>query len=450
MKGGKTIELPNGWRPRDYQIPLWNYLHAGGKRGIGIWPRRHGKDDVALHYTAMAAHERVGVYWHLLPQHNQARKAIWDAVNPHTGKRRIDEAFPKELRETTREVDMAIRFRNGSLWQVIGSDNYDALVGTPPVGVVYSEWALSDPQAWSMVRPILAENDGWALFITTPRGRNHAYRMYDMARTSPEWFCERLTALDTDVFSDDILERERAELIAERGEDDGQAIFDQEYMTSWSAALPGTYYARLIDKLEREGAITKVPYNPSRQVHTAWDLGANDQTVIWFIQWTGATWNFIDYIAGTSKGIPEYVQMVRERGYMYGEHLLPHDAGHQQKALPNAATIADTLTQLGLAGVRVVPRTSSVANDINECRRILPICMFDAEKCAQGLDALRSYRREWDDKLRNYRDRPVHDWASDPADAFRTFAMGRPQERDTNDNDDWEAVRREPDAVTGY
>jgi phage terminase large subunit len=203
------IELPHDWSPRDYQQPLWNYLHAGGKRAEAIWPRRHGKDDVALHYTAMAAHERVGVYWHLLPQHNQSRKAIWDAVNPHTGKRRIDEAFPVELRATTREQDMVIRFKNGSLWQVIGSDNYDALVGTPPVGVVFSEWALSDPQAWSMIRPILAENEGWALFITTPRGRNHAHRMYEMARESEDWFCERLTALDTGVFSDETLERER-------------------------------------------------------------------------------------------------------------------------------------------------------------------------------------------------------------------------------------------------
>jgi phage terminase large subunit len=136
------IELPHAWTPRPYQQPLWKYLHHGGKRGIAIWPRRHGKDDVALHFTACAAHERVGVYWHLLPQQNQARKAIWDAIDPHTGQRRIDNAFPKELRETTREQDMMIRFKCGSTWQVIGSDNYDALVGTPPIGVVFSEWAL--------------------------------------------------------------------------------------------------------------------------------------------------------------------------------------------------------------------------------------------------------------------------------------------------------------------
>lgn len=425
-------------------------MHNGGKRAIAIWPRRHGKDDLALHYAACAAHERVGTYWHLLPQHNQARKAIWDAINPRTGRRRIDDAFPHEIRDTTREQDMLIRLKCGSTWQVIGSDNYDALVGTPPVGVVFSEWALSDPQAWSMIRPILAENLGWAIFITTPRGRNHAYRMFTMAEESEDWFAERLTADQTGVFSHEVLDNERYELITERGEADGEAIFDQEYMTSWSAALPGAYYARIIDKLEREGAIGRVPWNQSRQVHTAWDLGANDQTVIWFAQWTGFGWAIIDYIAGTGKGIPEYVAEVRAKPYLYGEHLLPHDAEHQQKALPNAATITQVLRDLGLSNVRVVPRTSSVANDINECRKVLQICSFDAEKCAHGLDALRSYRRVWDDKLRNYRDKPLHDWASDPADAFRTFAMGKPQERDLNDNDYDDYDRAQPHPVTGY
>jgi len=432
------IELPHQWAPRPYQQDLWRYMHGGGKRAIAIWPRRHGKDDLALHYTACAAHERVGVYWHLLPQQNQARKAIWDAVNPHTGRRRIDDAFPRELRETTREQDMLIRFKTGSTWQVIGSDNYDALVGTPPIGVVFSEWALSNPQAWSLIRPILLENGGWAVFITTPRGRNHAYRMFQMAEQSDDWFAERLTAADTQVFSPEALATEKAELVAERGEADGEAIFDQEYMTSWSAALPGAYYARVIDKLEREGGICRVPYNPARQVHTAWDLGANDATVIWFVQKTPMGWAVIDYLASTSTGIDWYVREIKAKPYVYGEHLLPHDADDQNVALPGAASIRDTATTLGLKNVRVVPRTKSVANDINEVRKVLPICVFDAEKCAPGLDALRSYRRVWDEKLKTYRDHPLHDWASDPADAFRTFAIGKPQERDTEyDDEEW-------------
>jgi phage terminase large subunit len=428
------IQLPNHWEPRDYQKPLWKYLHDGGKRGIAIWPRRHGKDDLALHFTACAAHERVGVYWHLLPQQNQARKAIWDAVNPHTGQRRIDDAFPRELRETTREQDMLIRFKSGSTWQVIGSDNYDALVGTPPVGVVFSEWALSNPQAWSLIRPILLENNGWALFITTPRGRNHAHRMFEMAQSAPEWFAEKLVATETGVFDAAALENERRELIQERGSEDGEAVFQQEYMTSFSAGLPGAYYAKLIDQAEAAGRIGFVPYNPAKQVHTAWDLGRNDATAIWFVQANGNGWDVIDYYANTSVGIDHYVIRLRELGYNYGEHLLPHDAANEQ-LVSLTGSIVDTIKSM-VPGwkTRIVPKTQSVANDINEVRQLIPLCRFDKEKTKKGLDALRSYRRIWDEKLKAYRDTPLHDWASDPADAFRTFAIGKP-----SDGDSWGA-----------
>ena len=138
----RTIELPHQWLERPYQEPLWDYLCEGGKRAFAVWHRRAGKDDIALHYAACAAHERVGNIWHCLPEYNQGRKAIWTSVNPHTGKRRIDEAFPLELRETTLDNEMFIRFLNGSTWQIIGSDRYDATVGAGVMGITYSELSL--------------------------------------------------------------------------------------------------------------------------------------------------------------------------------------------------------------------------------------------------------------------------------------------------------------------
>src|SRR5690606_5149766 len=129
-----------------------------GKRAIEIAHRRWGKDDLILHRTAVAAFERPASYWHMLPQFAQARRAIWTAVNPHTGKRRIDEAFPHEIREATNDQEMFIRFKNGSTWQLVGSDRYDNLVGAGVAGVVFSEWALANPSAWGYIRPMVEED----------------------------------------------------------------------------------------------------------------------------------------------------------------------------------------------------------------------------------------------------------------------------------------------------
>ena len=161
------IRIPNNWGPRSYQMNVWRYLEQGGKRAICIWHRRAGKDEVCLHWAASSMIDKPATYWHMLPAYSQGRKAIWTAVNPHTGKRRIDEAFPHELRANTNEQEMFIRLKNGATWQVLGSDRYDAAVGSPPYGITFSEWALSNPAAWAYLAPIVTENGGWARFITT-------------------------------------------------------------------------------------------------------------------------------------------------------------------------------------------------------------------------------------------------------------------------------------------
>src|SRR5262245_47972344 len=246
------IRLPhNDWRPRGHQLGLWGYLEGGGTRASEVWHRRSGKDEVCLHWTAVAAHQRVASYWHMLPEYAQGRKAIWTAVNPHTGIRRIDEAFPHALRANTNDQEMFIRFRCGSTWQVVGSDRYDAAVGSPPAGIVFSEWALSNPAAWAYLAPILAENGGWAIFITTSRGRNHAKTLHDMARANAMWHAQTLTVDDTG-FPKHLVEAQREEYHAIFGQEAGDALIEQEYYCSFEAAVLGSYWGKELAKLERD------------------------------------------------------------------------------------------------------------------------------------------------------------------------------------------------------
>src|SRR5271170_2476781 len=284
MATRSKIQIPNNWSPRRYQMNVWRYLEQGGKRAICIWHRRAGKDEVCLHWAASSMIDKPATYWHMLPAYSQGRKAIWTAVNPHTGKRRIDEAFPHELRLATNEQEMFIRFRNGATWQVVGSDNYDSTVGSPPAGITFSEWALADPRAWAYLAPILDENSGWAVFITTSRGHNHAKSTLDMARGSPDWFAEILTVDETQAITKEAVERSRREYHGIFGEEASDALIEQEYYCSFEVAVLGSYWGREIRRAEQEGRITELPVASDLPVQTAWDIGVDDAMAIWAFQ----------------------------------------------------------------------------------------------------------------------------------------------------------------------
>lgn len=422
-----VIELPSGWRTRKYQDNLWNYLNNGGKRAIVLWHRRAGKDDVALHWTATAAMRRPGNYWHMLPEAAQARKAVWDAVNPHTGKRRIDEAFPHQIRKTTREHEMMIPMINGATWQIVGSDNFNSLVGSPPVGVVFSEWALARPEAWAYLRPILAENGGWALFISSVRGRNHAYKMYEQARHDHEWFAELLSVDSTGVISKERLDKELEEYQRDYGVAHGLQLFRQEYYCSPEAAIIGSYYAAEIHQAEEQGRITAVPHYPGIKVETWWDLGIGDTTAIWFAQRVGPEIHLIDYHEENGHGLAHYAAVLQRKqqefGYVYGEHVWPHDGGHKQ--LATGETLADTFGKLGF--YPSVLERADIGPGIDTVRNMLARCWFDEDRCERGLEALRNYRAEWDDKKSTFKPHPVHDWASHGSDSFRYGCMFQPR-----------------------
>lgn len=421
----RKIEGLRHWDPRRYQLPLWNYLIGGGRRACVIWHRRSGKDDVALNWTSRAAHERIGEYWHMLPEAAQGRKVVWDAVSPHTGRRRIDQAFPLDLREKTREQDMVIQFKNGSLWRVVGSDNYDSLMGSTPAGVVFSEWALADPNAWAFLRPILMENGGWAIFITTPRGNNHARTTYDLARREPGWFAQVLSAEQTGVFTPQQLATELRELRHDYGEEEGAALFEQEYNCSFESALVGSYYGPYLNRAAKGGRIASVPVDRAVLVHTAWDLGVSDSTAIWFVQCIGKERRLIDYHEASGVGLDEYAKVLAEKqkqhGWIWGRHYFPHDIAHRELGNRGQSRV-DTLRDLGITAT-IVPQ-QKINDGINAVRRMLDMTWIDEKRCERGLNALRNYQRAWNEKMKMFSDAPMHNWASHGADALRCFAQG--------------------------
>lgn len=419
------ISLPNNWTPRSYQFNLWGKLSAGIKRGVVVWPRRHGKDDVMLNHVACAAHERVGNYWYCAPIYSQCRKAFWDAVNPHTGKKRIDMAFPEELRAATNSQEMKITFKNGSTVQFVGSDAFDTLVGSTPVGIVFSEYALANPNAWAFMRPILLENDGWAMFVSTPRGKNHFYDLFMMAAESDGWFSEILTNYDTGLFSEEQMQEELREMIAQYGESYGRALWEQEYYCSFEASLPGAIYGEELAWMAQNGRICKVEFDPEYPVHTAWDLGFSDETAIWFWQIVAGELRLIDYHESSLKSVEFYADLLKrmkaEKKYNYGTHWLPHDARPRTLA-SGGKSILQQLLDFDIGRCVIAPRLD-IEEGIQATRATLKVCWIDEENCREGLNHLKQYHRSWDDEKKIFSSNPVHDQHSHGSDAMRILSL---------------------------
>lgn len=230
--------IPHNYEPRLYQEPLFDCIADGYKRGVGIWHRRAGKDKTLLNLMTKEACKRVGVYYYFFPTYNQGRKVLWDGID-RQGFGYMDH-IPEEIRENTNQAEMKIKLVNGSLIQIIGTDNIDAIMGTNPIGCVFSEYSLQNPDAWDLIRPILAENGGWAVFNYTPRGRNHGYVLYEMAKHNPDWFCQLLTIDDTGAVSPDVVQAEREAGMSEE-------MIKQEFYCSFEAALSQCFFAGALD-----------------------------------------------------------------------------------------------------------------------------------------------------------------------------------------------------------
>lgn len=341
---------------------------------------------------------------YIAPLYKQAKTVAWDYLKAYTAAFPGVQAHESELRVTL-PGDRQIR--------LYGADNPDALRGIYLDGVVLDEYAQMSPRIWSqVVRPALADRKGWADFIGTPMGHNAFYDMHQYAKGADDWWTAVFKASETGVLDP----HELAEAKATMGEDE----YEQEFECSFEAAIKGAYYGREMSLAETEGRIDIIPWNPALPVYSAWDLGIGDATAIWFVQLVGQRIHVIDYLENSGEGAGWYAKQVSEKPYVYAEHLGPHDAA--AKEWGSGKTRQEQLRELGVK-MRIVPNVG-VDDGINAVRALLPRCVFDREKCGPGIEALKQYRKDWDEDHQVFRDKPRHDWASHGADAFRYLALG--------------------------
>jgi phage terminase large subunit len=395
------------YRPRPQFLPF----HLRIQRfACIVTHRRAGKTVACVHdLNRAAAHSQKPRprYAYLSPFVKQSKAVAWDYL-------RAAMAPSRKLGATAHESELRIDYaRNGGQVRLYGADNPDAMRGIYLDGVVLDEYADMDPRVWSeIIRPALADRAGWAVFIGTPRGRNAFFELWRRSQSEEGWFSLMLKASETGLIPESELELARRDLSEEQ--------YAQEFECSFDAAVIGAYYGKLMTRAEAEKRICGVPYDPAALVWTSWDLGMRDATAIWFAQVVGREIRLIDYYESSGVDLGHYVREIYSKPYVYAGHIVPHDA--QARELGTGKSRLEVLASLGLKQITLAP-LHRIEDGINAVRMVLPRCWFDAARCARGLDALRLYRAEYDDKLKALRPHPVHDWTSHAADSFRYLAM---------------------------
>jgi phage terminase large subunit len=417
------VELPYKFILRNYQLPAWQaFFTEKKKRLVTVWHRRAGKDAMALNMTIAASQMRVGAYYYMQPELNQARRNIWKAIGKD-GKRFLDH-FPAALIKSVNNTEMSIEFNNGSIFRLCGSDRYDSYMGSNPVGVVLSEYSISNPAAWDFMRPILAENEGWAMFNYTPRGGNHGYELAEMAKQNPNWFFSLLTVADTrrddgnPVITPEAIEEDRLSGMSED-------MIQQEYFCSFKAAVQGAYFSTQLRQAENQGRICDFSIDNHLAVNTYWDLGVNDKCAIWFIQHIRNEARAVYYYENSGEGVEHYIHVLNQfrdkYGIVYNKHYWPHDGGVREFG-NKARKRNESARDLGL-NVIIVPRVQDKQDSIEAARSIFSKVWFHKSNCKQGLACLTEYHKEYNEDSKTFSNHPKHNWASNGADAFQTFGM---------------------------
>lgn len=394
------------FEPRSYQKQIMDAIISGKKKVLAILPRRAGKDIVAFCCAIRQCASKTCTVYYVFPTYAMGRKIIWDAID-NDSHRILDWYCPDEICEQKNSSDMKIRFKNGSILKFVGSDNYDSLVGSNFQAVIFSEYALQDPNAYAYLRPIMVANGAWALFITTPRGKNHLYDLYNIALNNSEWYCLKMSVEETGHIPIQAILKEKEEgLISED-------LIQQEYYCSFELGIEGAYYTKYIDKMRLKGQIGNVAWESAYKVHVAFDLGIRDSTCMIFFQICNNIVRIIDFYENTDQGLEHYAQVLQQKGYNYGRFIMPHDI-MVRDFTGGGITRYEKATQLGIKPITPCPNIPLV--DGIECvRSTFSKVWIDETNCKELIKALENYRKDikkGDSRKPVYADHPLHNWAS--------------------------------------
>lgn len=419
MKIETKIHLDK-FKPREYQLPFLKAMQDGCKKALLIWPRRSGKEMCSWQYLIRRAAVKPGVYYYIFPTYSQGRKILADS-RTNSGESFFD-MVPREWLDRINNHEMKLIYKNNSVIQILGSDNIDSLVGTNPKGIVYSEYSLQTPLAYSMLRPILVANDGWLIVNSTPRGKNHLWELYQIALNSTDWFASKLSLTDTQHIPLSEIEKERAEGLM------SEDLIQQEYYTSFDMGVEGSFFSKYLDRMKLKNQIGNVPWESSFPVFTAWDIGVRDSTSIIFFQIIGQTIRIIDCYEKQKEGLEHYINVLKNKPYWpnYSKHIAPHDIAVQE--FGSGITRIEKARQLGIKFT--VANNVGIMDGIEAVRSTFSKIWIDEVNCKELIKALENYRQEYDAKRKVYNSQPLHNWASHYADAMRYLCVSLPKTQD--------------------
>jgi len=404
-----TVEIPHKFKCRPYQYDAWKAINDGKKRLVCCWHRGCGKDLLFLNALITQMVKRPGVYLHCFPKYSQGKRAIWTSVHEtHDGEMMAYlDHIPPDLIKSKNASEMTIQLVNGSVYSILGLDGKNATQarGMNPCFIILSEYAYMDPESWYTIEPRISQNNGTAVFLSTPNGQNHFYKLYNYAKTKPdEYFSSMLTVDDTHCIDSRHIENLR--------EEGGvpEDFIQQEYYCSFTRGAEGSYYGKLIQKARDEDRLTNLPILPDLPCSTAWDIGIGDSTSIWiFQQLQNGKLNILHYYENNGEGLEHYVKYLKrwaiDNNAIFARHFVPHDMANKQFSTGN--DLVFTANQMGM-DMTIVPK-KSIEEGIQAVRTTLPLCSFDAKNCKRGLECLDFYRKKWNDQLKVYYDEPLHD-----------------------------------------